>query len=252
LKVVDKAAAKEAAIEAAVLKQQIDILKIAQHTNIVPLQEHFDLENALCLVLELEQGGDLVQHLLNSSDAYTEDSARKLLAQILDVVAFLHSKNIIHKSLLPENILFASKDGANIKLTGFSLSQISKDDKGFGVSGGDPGFLAPELINQQEYGRPVDMWSVGVIAYLLLSGVRPFNDTNTVRLNSKIRQGSFEFPEKEWKDVSQPAKDFVKALLTVEVEKRLTAAQALAHPWIKASGGSPLPSVKANLKSYNA
>jgi len=252
LKIIDKAAAKEAAIESDVLKQQITILKSAQHKNIVSLKEHFDLEDALVLVLELCEGGDLISQLVSSSDLYTEQTAKNLLTQLLTVLDFLHSKNIIHKALLPENVLFEKKIGHDIKLTGFTLSQVTKDDKEFGVSGGDPSFLAPELISQQEYGRPVDCWSLGVITFLLLSGNRPFNDTNTFKLNSKIRAGSFEFPDKEWKDVSQEAKDFIKALLTVDAGKRLSAKGALGHPWIKKSGGAQLPHVKSNLKTYNA
>jgi len=251
LKIIDKIAAKEAAIDALVLKQQINILNSFQHKNIVPLKEHFDVENALVLVLELQEGGELISNLLASIEPYSEESARKIITQVLEVIDFLHSKSIIHKSLLPENILYSKKTGGDIKLTGFSLSQVSKDDKEFGISGGDPGFLAPELISQQEYGRPVDMWCIGVISYILLAGDRPFNDSNTIRLNSKIRQGSFEFPDQNWKSVSQEAKDFVKALLTVDPGKRLTAKQALAHSWIKKSGGNLLPHVKANLKSYN-
>jgi len=229
----------------------VDILKSVQHKNIAVLKEHFEGDQYLVLVLELQEGGELIHHLVGSSEAYTEDSARKNVRQILEVLEYLHSKNIIHKSILPENVLYTKKEGGDIKLTGFSLSQITKDDKELGVSGGDPGFLAPELISQQDYGRPVDLWSVGVITYILLSGYRPFNDTNTVRLNSKIRQAEYQLPEKDWKEVSQEAKDFIKALITVDAGKRLTAKQALDHAWFKKSGGVTLAHVKTNLKTYN-
>jgi len=174
-----------------------------------------------------------------------------LVRQILEVLQYLHSKNIIHKSVLPENVLYSKKGGDEIKLTGFSLSQISKDDKEIGVSGGDPGFLAPELISQQEHGRPVDIWSVGVVTYILLCGYRPFVDSNTMRLNAKIRQGEFQFSEKDWKDVSTEAKDMIKGLIAVDPAKRLTAKQALEHAWFKKTGGVALPLVKTNLKNYN-
>jgi len=229
----------------------VQILKSVQHKNVVPLKEHFDLDNALCLVLELQEGGDLIPSLVSSSKNYTEASARILVRQILESLEYLHSKNIIHKSVLPENILFSKKDGDEIKLTGFGLSQISKDDKELGVSGGDPGFLAPELISQQEYGRPVDLWSVGVMTYILLCGYRPFSDSNNLRLNTKIRQGEYSFPEKDWNLVSLEAKGLIKSLITVDPSKRLTAKQALEHAWFKNSSNTALPHVKANLKNYN-
>jgi len=227
----------------------VEILKSVQHKHIIPLKEHFQLEDALCLVLELQDGGELIPNLVASNEVYSEDSARKLVRQILEVLEYLHSNNIIHKSILPENVLYSKKSQDEVKLTGFSLSQVTKDDKELGVSGGDPGFLAPELISQQEYGRPVDLWSAGVVAYILLCGYRPFNDSNNIRLNAKIRQGEFEFPEKDWKEVSQEAKQLVKGLITVDPAKRLTAKQALEHAWFKKSGGVALPHIKDNLKN---
>jgi len=229
------------------LRKQINILNGIHHPNVVGIKEHFDLESALVLILELQEGGEVVNNLISSTDEITEDTARKIIKQILLVVDILHSKNIIHKSLLPQNLLLSKKGSGDIKITGFSLSQETKEDKEVAISGGDPGFLAPELINQQEYGRPVDMWSIGVLTYIFLSGSRPFEDTNIIRLNNKIRQGTFEFPDKEWGKIDQEAKNFVKGLLEVDASKRLTVKQALDHPWLKKSGGASLPHVRANL-----
>lgn len=250
VKIVNKDLAKEMGIDADVLKQQVAILKSVSHKNIAGLKEHFDTEKALCLVLELQEGGELFTRLGLSTAPYTEDVARGIVAQLLEALEYLHGQNIMHKSLIPENILYSTKDGEAIKLVGFSLAQISKDDKEQGVFGGDPGFQAPELISQQAYGKPIDMWSLGVIGYILLCGTRPFHDSNNMRLNMKIREAQYELPEDKWKEISTEAKDLLRHLMCVDVSKRLTAKSAREHPWFKKSGGAALPHVRSNLQKY--
>jgi len=249
VKIVNKSGARESGIEEATLRHQVDILKSLSHKNICPLKEVFDNDEALCLVLELEHGGDLISRL-NKLPSYTEDHARRIIHELLEGIHYLHSKDIIHKQIVPENILFPTKDSDQIKLGGFTLAQVSKGDNEIGISGGDPAFQAPEIIQQQGYGRAVDLWSVGIIAYILLSGSRPFKDNNTMRLYSKIRQGSYEMAPNDWKNVSGEAQEFVKHLISVEPAKRLTAEKALNHPWMKGHGGAPLPKVVENLRKY--
>jgi len=201
----------------------------------------------------MQKGKELIPQLIgevgnNNTKNYSENSARIIVAQLLDVVQYLHSLSIVHKAILPENILLG--DSGEIKLVGFNLSQLTKQDDEHGIFGGDPSFQAPELINQQGYGRPVDLWSVGIIAYILLCGYCPFKDSNTMRLYSKIRQGSFEFKDQEWKEVSAAAKELIKKLLCVDPAKRLSATEAKMHNWIKTTAKSALPNVLPNLKNY--
>lgn len=248
IKVIDKEGAGEAGITEAILKRSTDILKQLDHKNIVKLVESVDIGNALCLVMELHLGEDIFVALSEDpSKPYTEDTARKIVTQLLDAIKYLHQKNIVQGGIMPGNILFSSKGSSDVKLVGFTLSHDVKDEEI--LSGGDAAFQAPEVINQQSWGKEIDLWQIGIIAYILFSGHAPFQDSNVIRLYSKIRQGKYELPDSDWNNVSNEAKNFVQSLLTVDKEKRLTAEQALEHPWIKGSGGKDLPNVRKNLKS---
>jgi len=168
--------------------------------------------------------------------------------QLLEAVKYLHSKDILHLAIVPQNILIQT---GSIKLAGFTSSQIGKGEKETGISSGDPAFQAPEILGQQGFGKPADVWSVGVFAFLLLSGSLPFKDNNKIRLNNKIRQGKYEFVESEWKSVSSQAKEFIQKLLVVDPSQRLSAEKALQQKWIVDSGGIELPGVRERFVLYN-
>eukprot|EP01118_Nematostelium_gracile_P014414 TRINITY_DN5608_c0_g1_i1.p1 TRINITY_DN5608_c0_g1~~TRINITY_DN5608_c0_g1_i1.p1 ORF type:complete len:169 (+),score=46.85 TRINITY_DN5608_c0_g1_i1:663-1169(+) len=167
-----------------------------------------------------------------------------MIRSVLETVHFIHSKDIIHKNISPENIL---RSGNSVKLTGFSLAETAGKEGGIS---GDLAFQAPELVSQSDYGKSVDIWSVGVTTFVLLSGKRPFDDASHIKLKSIINDGKFEFGQ-EFSGVSNEAKDFVKSLLNKEPSKRPTAASALEHSWFKSNSDAELPIAKANLKKYH-
>jgi len=248
-KIIDKNAAKEAGIDGEILRKQIDVLKMVQHKYIVALVEHFETENALCLISDIHEGGEIFRNIAEQTAPYTENHARQIVVQLLEAIDSLHDKNVIHKNIVPRNILFQSKDASQIRLVGFSLVQIlkEKEDCEQGSFGGDPSFQSPEVIQQQGFGKGVDTWAIGCNTYLLLCGYRPFHDTNTMKLYSKIRQGNYEFSEADWKSVSNEGKDFVKKLLCVDPKARMSVKEALKHPWIAQKTDAVLPNVRKNL-----
>jgi serine/threonine protein kinase len=158
------------------------------------------------------------------------------------------------RDLKPENILYSSPaDDASLKLADFGLATLLKPNQLMNVACGTPGYVAPEILCGTAYGKEVDIWSVGVILYILLCGFPPFYDDNNKKLFALIISANFTFPDPYWTDVSPTAKDLVSQLLVVDPAKRLTAAQILEHPWMKASDSAPVLShFQKNLISYNA
>lgn len=246
LKIVDKEEASVAGLGPAV-ESQGQILETLQHPQLPKFYRRENFPAAAVLVTELAEGGELLPHLAKASN-YTEDVVRQIIKQVLGVLDYLHQKSIVHQSLLPENILVGTASPLTVKLAGFTLAMVTKEDQEQGVSGGDPAFLAPELISQEPYGRKVDIWSVGVLTYLLLSGHLPFEDANPIRLQSKIRAGDVTFG-KEWEALSE-AQQFVRALLAPSAETRPSAVEALALPWLSAAAATPLPAVPARLAAF--
>jgi len=250
IKVVNKKQALSLGLDPTILTRQIKILTEIKHENIIQLFRVEDNPNFLALVTELAEGEVLVK-LAEKKENFSEVTARRIITQLLNAVNYLHSKDIVHFAIVPQNIFFEKETGS-IKLGGFTSSQmIGKSEKEIGISGGDPAFQAPEILGQQGFGKPADLWSVGVFAFLLLSGTLPFKDNNTIRLNNKIRQGKYEFTDSEWKSVSNQGKEFVTKFLIVDTTKRPTAEKALQDNFIKGSGGNELPGVKERFVEYN-
>jgi hypothetical protein len=247
LKTIDKQSAVGAGISNDQLKQQFGILELMDHKNIAKLVKHYETESSVWLIFELCEK-DIISHIL-SSNTYSEDEVQNIVVQLLTTLDYLHSKNIIHRELVPENI-FVSKNGVeDIKIIGFNFLSLSEKDYVGSIP--HPSYEAPELHGDKEFRTGVDMWQVGVLTYILLSGLHPFYDTNTIRMYSKIRQGKYEFPLDDWKGVSNEAQDFVKSLLCLDKDKRNTAKKALEHSWFKGgkkSSGDIGIVVKKNLK----
>merc|ERR1712176_712191 len=162
---------------------------------------------------------------------------------LLDACAYIHSKGIMHRDLKPENILLASKvSNTDIKISDFGLAKISKDyprrlPRSHSICGSDF-YLEPEVIKQEEYGREIDIWSVGVVAYVVLSGSLPFFHNVLHKLYRQIVERDLSFPEQSWKNVSKGAHDFILRLMQVRAGDRLTADQALYNPWLRSATGS--------------
>lgn len=213
------------------LKTEVDILKRVRHPGVIALKAVCETSKELILVMELASGGELFEKLV-SDGKYCEADAVRILQQIISAVEYLHDLNIVHRDLKPENILLKSANSKEVKIADFGLSKIFDDAARMGTVCGSPGYVAPEVLLEDIYGKPVDMWSIGVIAYVLLSGVPPFFSENIRELFQQIMACDYRFPSQYWSSVSEEAKDFVRSLLVLEPEKRLTARQALQHPFL--------------------
>merc|ERR1719378_726132 len=167
--------------------------------------------------------------------------AKLLIKNLLEAVSFIHSKGIMHRDLKPENILLASKvSNTDIKISDFGLAKISNDyprrlPRSHSICGSDF-YLAPEVIKQEEYGREIDIWALGVIAYVVMSGSLPFFHNVLHKLYRQIVERDLSFPEQAWRSVSKGAQDFILRLLQVRAGDRLNAEQAQNHPWLRGAG----------------
>ncbi|KAG0026002.1 Calcium/calmodulin-dependent protein kinase type 1 [Podila clonocystis] len=244
------------------LDTEIAVLSKVRHPNCVSLLEMFETEDAVYLVTDLAEGGELFDQLLQKG-YYTEADAARLVHQILLGVEYLHSLDIVHRDLKPENLLFADKsENARLMITDFGLSKVLTGQNDVLMTAcGTPGYVAPEVLEQIGHGKPVDLWSLGVIAYTLLCGYTPFWGEDQALLFENIISGEYQYEEAYWKDISPLAKSFIDSLLIVSAEKRPTASQALNHPWFRAmldqTVATPSPTDTVNLmpsvkKNFNA
>ncbi|XP_018312659.1 calcium/calmodulin-dependent protein kinase type 1 isoform X1 [Mycetomoellerius zeteki] len=207
------------------------------HPNIVQLLETFEDKHKVYLVMELVTGGELFDRIVEKG-SYTEKDASGLIRQVLEAVDYMHEQGVVHRDLKPENLLYYSPDeDSKIMISDFGLSKM--EDSGIMATAcGTPGYVAPEVLAQKPYGKAVDVWSIGVISYILLCGYPPFYDENDANLFAQILKGEFEFDSPYWDDISASAKDFIGKLMCVNVEERYTCKQALAHPWISGNAAS--------------
>eukprot|EP01100_Stratorugosa_tubuloviscum_P006964 TRINITY_DN293_c0_g2_i1.p1 TRINITY_DN293_c0_g2~~TRINITY_DN293_c0_g2_i1.p1 ORF type:complete len:488 (-),score=299.50 TRINITY_DN293_c0_g2_i1:48-1511(-) len=237
---------------ASVAAGEIQILRqIGTHANIVSLIADFSLGRAVVLALELVPGGELLPILASSTTPYMEEQARSRVAQLVDAVEALHSRNIIHRDLTPENLLLVAKnETAALKLCGFSAARSCPAQLPFDGFVGTVTIQPPEIVTRQSSSKASDMWSVGVLAYVLLSGKFPFQDSNQMRLSMKIRKGEYAFPDPDWRPVSENAKQFIRALINPDANSRITAQQAKVHPWLSGAGArTPIPTFRASIKA---
>jgi len=214
------------------LQNETEILKRVNHPNIIKLVEMFDSNEFLFLVMELTTGGELFDRIV-AKGCYTEDEASELVRKIVEAIKYLHDIGICHRDLKPENLLLGSADSdVDVKIGDFGLSKIISKKMMMQTACGTPGYVAPEVLDASGYDKEVDMWSVGVITYILLCGFPPFYGDSVPKLFEQILQGSYDYPSDYWSQVSDEAIDFIDHLLVVDRELRYTAEQALAHPWL--------------------
>jgi len=251
------------------LRDEIKILKSAKHRNIVSLHDIFETEREVLMLLELATGGELFNQIIQKG-RYTEKGAKEIVRSLIDATSFLHSRNIIHRDIKPENILLGHDHDPNrtlVLISDFGLAKVLEDaadesdssgmDFGKDVelsrsisccsletvggrlratSGcGSDYYVAPEILNGESYDEKVDMWSIGVVMFLLLSGDHPFgNDSGGIsEVYSDIRQGNYKFSHPAWSNISPAAKDLVSRLLTVNPEKRISSKDACNHSWFQ-------------------
>ncbi|XP_029951780.1 serine/threonine-protein kinase H1 homolog [Salarias fasciatus] len=217
-----------------VCESELCVLRRVRHTNIIQLMEVFETAERVYMVMELATGGELFDRII-ARGSFTERDATRVLQMVLDGVKYLHTLGITHRDLKPENLLYYHP-GADSKIiiTDFGLASSRKkgDECLMKTTCGTPEYIAPEILVRKPYTNAVDMWALGVISYILLSGTMPFEDDNRMRLYRQILKGKYSFSGEPWPSVSNLAKDFVERILTVDPSERLTAGQALKHPWI--------------------
>ncbi|XP_072351910.1 calcium/calmodulin-dependent protein kinase type II subunit delta isoform X3 [Scyliorhinus torazame] len=215
------------------LEREARICRLLKHPNIVRLHDSISEEGFHYLVFDLVTGGELFEDIV-AREYYSEADASHCIQQILEAVLHCHQMGVVHRDLKPENLLLASKlKGAAVKLADFGLAiEVQGDQQAWFGFAGTPGYLSPEVLRKDPYGKPVDMWACGVILYILLVGYPPFWDEDQHRLYQQIKAGAYDFPSPEWDTVTPEAKDLINKMLTINPAKRITASEALKHPWI--------------------
>eukprot|EP00499_Haloplacidia_sp_CaronLabIsolate_P005299 CAMPEP_0196781266 /NCGR_PEP_ID=MMETSP1104-20130614/9371_1 /TAXON_ID=33652 /ORGANISM="Cafeteria sp., Strain Caron Lab Isolate" /LENGTH=316 /DNA_ID=CAMNT_0042151489 /DNA_START=1 /DNA_END=951 /DNA_ORIENTATION=+ len=252
VKIIEKSRLKAEDEEA--LKMEIDILQKVEHPNIVELREVFDCRDKVYMMMEVMSGGELFDRIV-AKEKYSELEAATVMRKICTALAYCHEHHIVHRDLKPENLLYQSPDDdSEIKIADFGLAKLlSEETYMMHTACGTPGYVAPEILQGVGYTSAVDMWSMGVILYILLCGFPPFYDENNAALFESIKAGAYDFPSPYWDDVSDDAKNLIKGLLILNPAERLTAVQVLETPWVcgKASDAE-LSSAKAQLRRFNA
>ena len=240
----------------AAIYDEVAILASLNHPHITPLIDFFDEKDCYFIVMELMSGGDLFDRI-GEKKSYSEADARDLIVKMLKAVAYCHVRKIAHCDMKPKNLLLMSDDNDSfIKLADFGFAARFHEPKSLSKQCGTPFFVAPEILLRKGYDQQSDMWSVGCIIYLLLSGNLPFMGRSQKELFRKIVAGKFEFEAKDWDGVSDDAKDLVRRLVVLDPDQRMTAAEAVRHRWLKASRDRlslvNLQSTSQRLKTFNA
>ncbi|XP_078612251.1 peripheral plasma membrane protein CASK-like isoform X4 [Branchiostoma floridae x Branchiostoma japonicum] len=219
------------------LKREASICHMLKHPHIVELLETYSSDGMLYMVFEFMDGADLCFEIVKRASAgfvYSEAVSSHYMRQILEALRYCHDNNIVHRDMKPHCVLLATKENsAPLKIGGFGVA-TNVPDNAF-VSGGrvgTPHFMAPEIVRRDPYGKPVDVWSVGVMLYILLSGNLPFNGTKD-RLFDAIVKGRYHMNPRQWDHVSEQAKDLVARMLELDQNERITVHETLQHPWIK-------------------
>uniref|UniRef100_A0A671MDV1 calcium/calmodulin-dependent protein kinase n=1 Tax=Sinocyclocheilus anshuiensis TaxID=1608454 RepID=A0A671MDV1_9TELE len=232
------------------LEREARICRLLKHPNIVRLHDSISEEGFHYLLFDLVTGGELFEDIV-AREYYSEADASHCIHQILESVNHIHHHDIVHRDLKPENLLLASKcKNAAVKLADFGLAiEVQGDQQKkiqlfciicltsgiqmvFSGFAGTPGYLSPEVLRKEAYGKPVDIWACGVILYILLVGYPPFWDEDQHKLYQQIKAGAYDFPSPEWDTVTPEAKNLINQMLTINPAKRIMAQEALKHPWV--------------------
>ena len=232
------------------IKVMATILEKVDHENIVKLLDVFDDARCVHLLQELCRGGELFDRIQRES-VFTEAGAAAIVKQVAQALHALHSNDILHRDLKPENLLYDSEDGDLIKLMDFGLSLVRNTPDPMVGLFGSIDYMAPEVLRERSFTTACDMWSLGVILYILLSGTLPFSGRNMKTKQFQIINCDYTFADEVWASVSEQAKGLVQALLTGDAKARLTAEEVLAHPWVADEGVATADAIKDHSSRFS-
>lgn len=222
------------------IAREISLLNEMKHRSIIQLVDVYEDEGYVHLITDLCEGSELFNRIVQKSNApgvgcFSEEEAAKILYQILNAVEYMHQQNVAHRDIKPENILFeTNEEDSPIKIIDFGLARKHFGDHGempMSTVVGTPYYIAPDVLSKS-YDKSCDLWSVGVIAYILLAGYPPFNGHNNKEVYAAVQKGTYYFPREDWKDISVGARDFVVKLMQTDPNQRMKVDQALRHPWL--------------------
>lgn len=238
LKIVKKSTLKPKELET--IHDEVEIMQRIDHPNCVRLFDIYESSEKLYMAMEFLQGGELFERIVQK-EKFSEHEAAEAIKQICEGLKNLHSVGVVHRDLKPENLLYETKeDNSRLKITDFGLAKYRTENLDLMTSCcGTPGYVAPEVLKHQAYDEKCDLWSLGVILYILLCGFPPFHSDNTAELYRQIKRGDYSFPDPYWTNVSDLAKDLVTKLLKVDPKERLNAEEVLAHQWVKRETDQP-------------
>lgn len=214
------------------LKNEVTILGMCSHPHVVQLYESYITADKIYMVQDLLSGGELFDRIIEQT-FFSEVEAAKVVYQIADALDYLHKQDIVHRDLKPENLLLTDKtDNYQVKIIDFGLAKQSKEL--MSMPCGTPGYVAPEILKRRKYHKEVDVWSLGVITYILLCGFPPFHDdgNNLKNLYKQIRAGKYSFPKKYWSNISKEAILLIKRMLQVKPRQRIIAGKIKDDKWI--------------------
>ncbi|KAK3806222.1 MAG: calcium/calmodulin-dependent protein kinase-like protein [Linnemannia elongata] len=235
------------------VEKEIGVLKNLSHPNIVNFLDWFESRDKYYLVFDLASGGELFDRICEKG-AFTENNAATIMKEVIEAIEYLHSKNVVHRDLKPENLLYKDEsEDSKLMIVDFGISKtMESEDQVLTTMCGSYGYAAPEVLLRRGHGKPVDMWSIGIITYTLLCGYAPFQAENDQQLVAEIARCNVIFHQRYWKDVSVEARDFIKCLLRAHPEKRLTATEALQHKWITTETGNNADLLDNVKEGFNA
>ncbi|XP_031213938.1 myosin light chain kinase family member 4 isoform X2 [Mastomys coucha] len=214
------------------VKNEISVMNQLDHVNLIQLYDAFESKHDIILVMEYVEGGELFDRIIDENCNLTELDTILFMKQICEGIRYMHQMYILHLDLKPENILCVNRDAKQIKIIDFGLARRYKPREKLKVNFGTPEFLAPEVVNYDFVSFPTDMWSVGVITYMLLSGLSPFLGDNDAETLTNILACRWDLEDEEFQDISEEAKEFIAKLLIKEKSWRISASEALKHPWL--------------------
>ncbi|KAL3816207.1 hypothetical protein ACHAXA_001263 [Cyclostephanos tholiformis] len=222
------------------LRREVDLLYAMDHPNIIKMVGCYEDDERIHIVTEKYTGGELFDRIVrNTTDngCLDERSASRIIKSLLRAVEYLHENDVVHRDIKPENILFESERvNADIRLIDFGLSRRHvEDEPPMSNPVGTAYYMSPELL-KGKYDRSTDIWSIGIVTYVLLAGYAPFRGDTDEEIFESIRRGHFAFPARAWSDKSNEAMDFIRSLLRRDPRKRFTAMEASMHPWIAKLG----------------